>query len=547
MIISSDHIIRQMRFDINIKGDESQLTLGEEIAEFCSSEFISLINKQFDSYPNSKQFIIDKISIDLGNVVEMQWEFQLKEKFEKTLKEELDKVFFNSSSQSPNAIIDKHFNSSLTVRDNGQDSNENFRKIEVDKSHFEAFVFYLDKGFFPWWIDSKNIHLMRDLVREVLPLKRSSMLLKKIKSSSTARRRLVKSTTKIELINLFDENRNLKAFLNFEPFLFEALKLSFMPQITLRSFETTFRELLLIHYDELNKDPIETLVICIEAFISQHTHPVDLKNKKKEQLFEKFFIKTKSFLKTYSVSKSEFRAVIFQLLESKVEKNKHLKHKANSTNVNKPKTLSQLIRKEEANSKYVASNNEHKEEPLNHIEDTNSFSLTSQELEEGVYVNNAGIVLLHPFLVRFFENLNLYENGSFTRKNSIHKAIKLLAYLCTGSEDSLEHECLLFKHLLGIPWHEVIDLEFQLSEKEKNQAEMLLNSVLEHWKALKSSSSEALQETFIQREAKLWKDQTGWQLHIEQKAQDILLQQLPWGIGMIKLPWMKDMLIVNWI
>ena len=37
-----------------------------------------------------------------------------------------------------------------------------------------------------------------------------------------------------------------------------------------------------------------------------------------------------------------------------------------------------------------------------------------------------------------------------------------------------------------------------------------------------------------------------WLLPMERKAIDILLDQLPWGIGMIPLPWMPQMLHVEW-
>jgi hypothetical protein len=35
-------------------------------------------------------------------------------------------------------------------------------------------------------------------------------------------------------------------------------------------------------------------------------------------------------------------------------------------------------------------------------------------------------------------------------------------------------------------------------------------------------------------------------LQVEQKAVDVLLNTLPWGIGVIKLPWMKEILHTEW-
>jgi len=36
------------------------------------------------------------------------------------------------------------------------------------------------------------------------------------------------------------------------------------------------------------------------------------------------------------------------------------------------------------------------------------------------------------------------------------------------------------------------------------------------------------------------------ELWVEQKGVDILMAQIPWGIGMIKTPWMKRFLECHW-
>jgi hypothetical protein len=56
-----------------------------------------------------------------------------------------------------------------------------------------------------------------------------------------------------------------------------------------------------------------------------------------------------------------------------------------------------------------------------------------------------------------------------------------------------------------------------------------------------------LQEGFIQREGKITRKNNDWHLLIEKKAQDILLNRLPWGISLIHLPWLgKSNLYVKW-
>jgi hypothetical protein len=50
----------------------------------------------------------------------------------------------------------------------------------------------------------------------------------------------------------------------------------------------------------------------------------------------------------------------------------------------------------------------------------------------------------------------------------------------------------------------------------------------------------------MQRNGKLSVVDDGWLMQVEQKAIDVLLNHLPWGIGIIKLPWMNEILYVEW-
>jgi hypothetical protein len=128
-----------------------------------------------------------------------------------------------------------------------------------------------------------------------------------------------------------------------------------------------------------------------------------------------------------------------------------------------------------------------------------------------------------------------------------HKAILVTQYLVTGKEKMGENELTLNKILCGFPIHEVVNMKLKITEEEKEQALSLLHAVLEHWNVMSNSSVEALQETFLQREGKLELQANGsYELWVEEKGYDILLEQLPWGIGMFKTPWMENYLTCHW-
>jgi hypothetical protein len=74
----------------------------------------------------------------------------------------------------------------------------------------------------------------------------------------------------------------------------------------------------------------------------------------------------------------------------------------------------------------------------------------------------------------------------------------------------------------------------------------LLAAVIGHWSALGDTSPDALRGTFLARPGKLSRRGDEDLLQLEPQAFDVLLGQLPWGIGTVFLPWMKRFLWVEW-
>ncbi len=160
------------------------------------------------------------------------------------------------------------------------------------------------------------------------------------------------------------------------------------------------------------------------------------------------------------------------------------------------------------------------------------------------YIDNAGLVLLHPFLTAFFEELNVVKKGRMLKPQ---RAVHLLQYLATGQTATPEFELPLNKVLCGIPTSEPLEAGIRLAKKEKTEAKHLLEAVIRHWNVLKNTSPEGLQGTYLCREGKLSRrGSDDWQLQVEQKGFDVLLADLPWGFSMIKLPWMEGVLWVEW-
>jgi hypothetical protein len=168
----------------------------------------------------------------------------------------------------------------------------------------------------------------------------------------------------------------------------------------------------------------------------------------------------------------------------------------------------------------------------------------SEPNREGFFIENAGLVILHPFLPQLFSALGISENDNLI---DTEKALCLLNYLATGQKEMPEYNLVLPKVLCQFPVSAPTPFDVQLTDTELEEADDLLDATIRHWDALRNTSREGLRSTFLLRAGKLSKKEDGdWLLQVETKSFDILLDQLPWGISMIKLPWMKQMLWVEW-
>jgi hypothetical protein len=165
---------------------------------------------------------------------------------------------------------------------------------------------------------------------------------------------------------------------------------------------------------------------------------------------------------------------------------------------------------------------------------------------EESYIENAGMVLLWPYLGRFFENINYTENGQFKNIEFQKRAIHMLHYLVWDEEQCPEYSLLLNKILCGYNISKPIELIANFKKDEKDSAQELLDAVIKNWPILKNTSANGLRQTFLQRQGVLRLQDNNWTLTVEQKAFDILIEQLPWPIGIIKLPWMNQILYVEW-
>ncbi|NET50119.1 MAG: hypothetical protein F6K09_15650, partial [Merismopedia sp. SIO2A8] len=118
-------------------------------------------------------------------------------------------------------------------------------------------------------------------------------------------------------------------------------------------------------------------------------------------------------------------------------------------------------------------------------------------------------------------------------------------YLATGHTQPAEYDLVLPKLLCGWSLNDPVVFP-DLPDAAMDEGDHLLQTVIDHWQALKSTSPDGLREGFLLRDGKLTRVDSGWKLQVEQTAIDILLSRLPWGVSMVKLAWMDELLMVEW-
>jgi hypothetical protein len=162
----------------------------------------------------------------------------------------------------------------------------------------------------------------------------------------------------------------------------------------------------------------------------------------------------------------------------------------------------------------------------------------------------AGLVILHPYLSPFFDRLGLLSGpGRFADAAARATAVRLAQRLATGEDTAPEADCVLAKLLCGLDPAEALwpgDPARPAPDRLAAEAERLLAAVIGHWAKLGRTSPEGLREAFLRRPGLVQRRDDGWLLRVERRGTDILLDSLPWTIGLVRTPFMAAVLRVDW-
>ncbi|PON14025.1 hypothetical protein C2W62_31245 [Candidatus Entotheonella serta] len=185
------------------------------------------------------------------------------------------------------------------------------------------------------------------------------------------------------------------------------------------------------------------------------------------------------------------------------------------------------------------------ETPSEQSADATPLDPTFGDTEE-LYIGNAGLVILWPFLTHFFDHLELLQDRQFKDTNAVQRAVGLLQVVVADITVPAEYHLPLNKILCGMDIADVFEFGPPATEAEREECENLLTAVIAQALILNNMSIPGFRRTFLLRQGVLSARGDTWLLRVERETYDIVLDRFPWAISWVKLPWMETAVQVEW-
>lgn len=163
-----------------------------------------------------------------------------------------------------------------------------------------------------------------------------------------------------------------------------------------------------------------------------------------------------------------------------------------------------------------------------------------------ITINNAGLVLLNNYINMLFERLKLVSDNKFKSLASQEKGVMCLYYLSTGQDRAEDIYLPLNKLLCGLPLTHQMSQGIKISDDDKTLMNGLIEAAISHWQAIGTTSINGFRGNWIIRDGLINNDVNSLNLIVEKRSYDILLNTAPFSFGLIKLPWMTELLKVDW-
>lgn len=551
----NNHLIGRQMLDLRIGAEQDAFRVQNDISFALRHRILPRLEAVFDRMAAAGRVVrIDRIEIDLGTLDPERLEVELEEKLVRSIE----------------AALETHIQARQGTP---QNTSTGLREIAPAQSVLETWAYFLEHGVLPWWQqftdhrawEAAILAALAQAPRAVVPLVR------RLVTESRMRQRLLNqfSPPVLEALLLSQQGTAGPAILSLQEILAALYRHFFPEKISPQAGQDFFWSvaLPLLAPPRSEADGIKAF---IEAWVMALSVAID------KSLTETLGACRDALAQAGDPAQAKKRAVIMRLLdEAGGDPGKLLTH-ATRKNTGPDRHPDEIdpsrldapapeaghlpdspakdatIQSKTGKNTVSPNGNMREDQPPFSPEKRPEKEVSLKdtpapaEAPDAMYLHNAGLVILHPFLRPFLENVGLVKENAFVDEAAPLRAVHLLEYLVRGETGAPEYELSLNKILCGLPLGQPLGRDIVLTAQEQEESEKLLRVTIEHWQALKNTSPDGLRFNYLMREGKLSRKDDFWLLQVEHKTQDILLDRLPWGLGMIRLSWMDSLLRVEW-
>ncbi len=531
------HIINKQILEIHLPSTVDPFTVQQELSALCRHQLRTVMDRIFCNTTlnaGDQPLQIDRLTLDLGKVSIEDFATVFEEELQEKLQEAL------TIHQQSDAVAQK-----------------NTANQPEEKTPIRVVAHYLKTGILPWWAKDTTKAYVLEQLEELLQKPNTTFitLLKQLRWNTQQLERFIHTSTEaqllqsLQLISDVPLQEIIPAFEKFQQrihnkysIISQKIKVTFW-KTAFQKFDTykdskffeqacfkgTLAALGIDHKGSSRKHQAQD-VYEIKSLVANHK-TVQVKN----TVWQEFFRQLSTIINNPFLDQLPTK-MLKQWVQLLKDIGKIQEQTVDANTVLRPLAIYlQRVHKElqEIASKPILMEIEKLSSPF---EDT-----------DFIPVQNAGLILFWPFLERFFENLELIKDKKFIDETGRHTAICALQYLCEGDDQELFEGALpLNKLLCGVAIDEVIS-PIILSDEETAIAEGLLSAAIgqgPHWKNL---SIEGFRTSYLCRPGSLRTRDGHWLLQVQRETHDVTLEKLPWGFHTVKLPWMQDIIVVEWL
>ncbi|NEP73980.1 MAG: hypothetical protein F6K25_04630 [Okeania sp. SIO2G4] len=590
------HIIKKQIIELNLSSQQGAFELQNEVSRIYRHKVLPLIDDLLSQFSDSDTIHrVNSLEINLGNIDINCLEEEFIEKISEEIQRQLEDKF-SSQTEILTTTVNQTDISPFSQKDVGNSQNfssqkyndfKNLQKSDVENnsaSQLEIFSYFLQTGTLPWWTENFSKQELEEYSDRLItnsPDAVKSIILESLKNTKQLQRLIYQFSDAIllkiaglfsadlvkfianyntdikEIFKQLEETKNIpEAKLKLETW--QGILLSLSSEGNTKVDKLRLIQANLLHIATSNginyPDFFNNLVAKIENLILEG-------NKFKSTLPEILDNITTSNQDTEFIREQE-QAKLLPREWQKLSRNRQIspedKQQINQLNHQIEILLNEINNLAPVENQFNLINRLNQvlqiaqtltikiQQELNFNQSTFSNYIDTFSDSDEIYIRNAGLILLWPFLNSFFVKIGLVQNNIFINIISTQRADLLLQYLIDNSTEIPEHILPLNKILCGIDLLEPIDTNLEITEPERAECENLLSAVIQNWSILKNTSVEGLRKAFLQRNSILKIRDGSWLLQVERETYDILVDKIPWSIRVVKLPWMNNILYVEW-